>query len=136
MHSSAGFIIITSAFRFSVHTTGRRALQPRSKLRRDGLYDENAGIERVGEPDCVLMVSHGLTSFRPPSEESGRCFLLARRAVVAFQKPIAATCEDIDLLQTTGLGAERSPITSEMFEVQYDPPRIFKVASKGTLGLR
>ena len=91
---------------------------------------------RDGEPDCVLMVSHGLTSFRPPSEESGRCFLLARRAVVTFQKAIVAACEHIDLLQTTGLGAERSPITSEMFEVQYDPPGIFKVASKGTLGLR
>jgi hypothetical protein len=97
--------------------TGRR--EPSILYSRD---NENAGIERDGEPDCVLMVSHGLTSFRPPSEESGRCFLLARRAVVTFQKAIVAACEHIDLLQTTGLGAERSPITSEMFEVQYDPP--------------
>jgi hypothetical protein len=62
--------------------------------------------------------------------------LVALEPVVAFQKPIVATCEDIDLLQAPGLGAKRSTITSKILEVQYDPPRIFKVASKGTLGLR
>ena len=63
--------------------------------------------------------------------------LVALRAVVASQKPIVTTCRDIDLVQASGLGAKRaSTITAEVFEMQDDPPRVFKIARKVVFGSR
>ena len=58
-------------------------------------------------------------------------------AVIASQKPKGAPGRDVDLVQTPGLGAKRAPaITTEVLEMQHDPPRIFKIAREIVFGSR
>ena len=62
--------------------------------------------------------------------------LVAVRAVIASQKPIVAAGRDIDLMQTPGVGAKRTPaITAEVLEMQHDPPWMLKIARKNNVRL-